>query len=142
MTDLTVNISKTIHAPIEKVFDAWLDCEMLAQFILPSPGMPQPDVENDPREGGRFTIVMHVGDDDIPHTGSYLTLQRPHRLVFSWESPYSSDDSEVRLDFSAIDENTTRVELTHVKFLHEEARSDHEGGWGNILDKLDEVAWR
>ena len=142
MTDLTVNISKTIHAPIEKVFDAWLDCEMLAQFILPSPGMPQPDVENDPREGGRFTIVMHVGDDDIPHTGSYLKLQRPHRLVFSWESPYSTDDSEVRLDFSAIDENTTRVELTHVKFLHEEARSDHESGWGNILDKLDEVAWR
>ena len=139
MTDLTVNLNKTVNAPIEKVFDAWLDPGMLTRFILPAPGMPQPDVENDPREGGRFTIIMHVGDDKIPHAGSYLTVDRPNRLVFSWESPYSTDDSTVTLDFKAIDANTTYVELTHLKFLHEEARSDHEGGWGNILDKLDEV---
>ena len=121
------------------MFDAWLDPVMLSRFILPAPGMPQPEVENDAREGGRFTIVMHVGDDNIPHTGSYLTIDRPGKLVFSWESPYSTDDSTVTLNLTAIDETTTRVELTHVKFLHEEARSDHEGGWGNILDKLDEL---
>ena len=139
MNDLTVNISKTINAPIEKVFDAWLDPAMLTQFILPAPGMPQPEVENDPRQGGRFTIVMQVGDDKIPHSGSYLAVERPRRLKFSWESPYSTDDSTVTLDFDEIDANSTRVELTHVKFLHEEARSDHEGGWGNILDMLDRV---
>jgi uncharacterized protein YndB with AHSA1/START domain len=139
MTDLTVNIKKTINAPIEKVFDAWLAPTLLTRFILPMPGMPQPEVENDPREGGRFTIVMHVGDDRIPHSGSYLSVDRPNRLVFSWESPYSIDDSTVTLDFSVIDAVTTEVELTHVKFLHEEARSDHEGGWGNILDKLDAI---
>lgn len=139
MTDLTVNITKTVHAPIEQVFDAWLDPNLLTRFILPAPGMAQPEVENDPREGGHFTIVMHVGDDRISHTGSYLELDRPRRLKFSWESPYSPDDSTVTLDFAEIDAATTRVELTHVKFLHEEARSDHEGGWGNILDRLEEL---
>ena len=139
MTDLTVNITKTIHAPIEQVFDAWLNPERLTRFILPAPGMPQPEVENDPRENGRFSIVMHVGDNRVPHTGSYLELDRPHRLKFSWESPYSADDSTVTLDFAEIDSTTTRVELTHVKFLHEEARSDHEGGWSNILDRLNEL---
>ena len=139
MSDLTVNLKKTINAPIERVFDAWLDPAMLTRFILPDPAMPQPEVENDPREGGRFTIVMHVGDDRLPHTGTYLTVERPRRLRFSWKSAYSPDDSTVTLDFTAIDADTTRVELTHVKFLHEEARSDHEGGWGNILDKLVEV---
>jgi uncharacterized protein YndB with AHSA1/START domain len=139
MTDLTVNIEKTINAPIGKVFDAWLDPAMLTRFILPDPAMPQPEVENDPREGGRFTIVMQAGDDKLPHSGSYLVVDRPRRLKFSWESAYSTDDSSVTLDFTAIDDNTTRVKLTHVRFLHEEARSDHEGGWGNILDKLDEV---
>lgn len=139
MTDLTVNIEKKINAPIEKVFDAWLDPAMLTRFILPDPTMAQPEVENDAREGGRFSIIMRVGDERMPHGGSYLVIDRPHRLEFSWESAYSTDDSTVTLEFSAIDATTTKVTLNHVKFLHEEARSDHEGGWGNILARLAEV---
>ena len=139
MTELSVNLTKTIQAPIEKVFDAWLDPASLTRFILPGPGMPQPEVENDPREGGRFTIVMHVGEEKIPHSGSYLTIDRPNRLVFSWESPYSTDDSQVSLIFTQVDADTTKIELTHVRFINEEARSNHEGGWTNILDKLTEV---
>ncbi len=136
MTDLSVNLTKTIQAPIEKVFDAWLDPASLTRFILPGPGMSQPEVENDPREGGRFTIVMHVGEEKIPHTGSYLTIDRPNKLVFSWESPYSADHSQVTLIFTPVDANTTDIELTHVTFINEEARSNHQGGWANILDKL------
>lgn len=139
MTDLSVNISKIINAPIEKVFDAWLDPLMLTQFILPAPGMAQPQVENDAREGGRFSIIMQVGDDRIPHTGTYLTLERPHRLAFSWESSFSTDDSIVTLVFDAIDSNTTRLDLSHIRFINEEARSNHEGGWNNILDQLDQL---
>ena len=140
MTDLSINLSKTINAPIERVFDAWLDPEMLARFILPDPKMPPPEVRTDAREGGRFEIIMHVGDEQWQHTGTYLVVDRPKRLQFSWESAYSADGSTVTLDFTAIDASSTRVELTHVRFLHEEARSDHEGGWGNILDKLADVA--
>jgi uncharacterized protein YndB with AHSA1/START domain len=89
MTELTVNISKIIHAPIEKVFDAWLNPRMLSKFIIPMPGMPEPEVKNDAREGGSFTIVMHVGDDKLPHTGKYLEINRPNKLVFTWASRYS-----------------------------------------------------
>jgi uncharacterized protein YndB with AHSA1/START domain len=139
MTDLSVNITKIVMAPIAKVFDAWLDPAMLSQFILPMPGMASPEVENDPRSGGAFTIIMHVGSDKIPHTGTYLTIERPTKLVFSWQSPVSTDDSVVTLDFTAMGENQTRVELQHVRFIDEERRSNHEGGWGNILDTLDDV---
>ncbi|HUV22727.1 MAG TPA: SRPBCC domain-containing protein [Gammaproteobacteria bacterium] len=139
MTDLSVNISKTINAPIEQVFDAWLDPTLLAQFILPAPGMAQPRVENDARDGGRFSIIMQVGDEHIPHTGTYLVLERPHRLAFTWESPFSPDDSIVTLVFDAIDRNTTRVDLSHIRFINEEARANHEGGWNNILEQLAQV---
>ena len=139
MNDLTLNVKRTINAPIEKVFDAWLNPEMLAKFILPMPGMPEPDVENDPRQGGSFSFIMHVGENDIPHSGEYLEITRPSRLVFSWLSPFSTDDSTVTIDFTKIADNITHIELTHVRFINEEARSDHEGGWTNILAALNEL---
>lgn len=140
MTELTVKLSKTINASAETLFDAWLDPAMLTQFILPMPGMPQPEVENDAREGGQFSIIMHVGDDKIPHTGKYLTIRRPHELVFSWQSPFSIDGSQVCLKFERLAAEKTRIELIHTKFTDEEARSDHEGGWRNILDVLAEIS--
>jgi uncharacterized protein YndB with AHSA1/START domain len=139
MTDLTVNITKTIHAPIERVFDAWLNPETLSQFMLPMPGMPQPQTETDAREGGNFTIIMQVGDNKIPHTGKYLEISRPDKLVFTWESPFSTDGSIVTLKFTEVGENKTCVELTHIKFIDEETRENHEGGWGNILESLDKI---
>ena len=139
MTDLTVSITKNISAPIEKVFDAWLNPSILTQFILPMPGMPQPDVENDAREGGRFTIVMQVGEHKIPHSGTYLIIKRPQHLVFSWESLFSVKGSQVDIKFSAIDDQTTQVDLTHSKFTDAESRDNHRGGWSNILDKLAEI---
>lgn len=140
MSDLTVKISKTIHASAERLFDAWLDPAMLAKFILPMPGMPQPEVENDAREGGQFSIIMQVGNDRIPHTGEYLKIRRPEKLVFSWCSPFSMDGSKVTLTFNKINADSTNIELTHVQFPDEESRSNHEGGWSNILDVLADIA--
>lgn len=136
MTDLTVNVSKVIKAPIEQVFDAWLNPKLLSQFMMPMPGMPESDVTNDAQEGGDFTITMHAGDDDLPHTGKYLEINRPDKLVFTWESHCSVDNSVVTLNFTRISENETNVDLNHVKFVNEQTRSDHEGGWSNILEKL------
>lgn len=139
MTDLTVNITKIIHAPIEKVFDAWLNPEMLSLFMMPMSGMPPSEVENDACEGGNFTIIMHSGDDKLPHTGEYLEINRPYKLVFTWVSRCSIDNSTVTLNFTKIDENKTNLSLSHIKFIDEKTRCDHEGGWSNILDSLNNI---
>ncbi|WP_428087980.1 SRPBCC family protein [Candidatus Thioglobus sp.] len=139
MTDLTVTIEKTIEAPIEKVFDAWLNPKILAKFMMPMPGMPESDVKNDTQEGGSFSIVMHAGSDDLLHTGKYLEIKRPNKLVFTWASHCSIDNSTVTLNFKKIDENKTKILLSHVKFIDEKTRSDHEGGWTNILNKLNTI---
>jgi len=140
MNDLICKLSRVINAPIDKVFDAWLDPQLLSRFMLPMPGMPQPKTEVDGREGGRFTIHMDVGGEIIPHSGTYLELDRPNRLVFSWESPFSTDGSTVTLEFTAQDKVKTRLELTHVRFIDEETRDNHEIGWSNILAALDELS--
>jgi len=139
MTELICKQSRVINAPIEKLFDAWLNPELLSRFMLPMPGMPNPKTEIEAREGGRFTIYMDVGEQVIPHSGTYLELDRPNRLVFSWESPFSADGSKVALDFAAEDSNSTRVELVHIRFVDEESRANHEGGWGNILTALNNL---
>ena len=139
MNDLICKLSRVINAPIDKVFDAWLDPQLLSRFMLPMPGMPQPKTEVDGREGGRFTIYMDVGEKIIPHSGTYLELDRPNRLVFSWESPFSTDGSTVTLEFTVQDKVKTRLELTHVRFIDEETRDNHEIGWGNILAALDDL---
>jgi uncharacterized protein YndB with AHSA1/START domain len=105
MTDLKVNIEKIIHGPIEKVFDAWLDPKLMSKFMMGMPDMPESDVENDPREGGSFTIAMHYRGEELPHTGRYLEISRPDKLVFTWVSHHSAaEDSTVTLNFIRIDD--------------------------------------
>ena len=140
MTELQTTVSKTIAAPASKLFDAWLDPARLATFMLPKPGMPQPEVSIDARVGGRFDILMDTGESKIPHHGEYLEIDRPNRLVFSWNSPFSVEGSKVTIEFTENSTGETEITLTHTKFPSEESRNNHEAGWGNILSSLEEVS--
>ena len=138
-TELKLETSRVIAASPEALYDAWLDPSMLAKFMMPAPDMSVPEVKSDARVGGRFLIVMHAGGQDLPHEGTYKTLDRPNRLAFTWESPMSPvDDSTVTIDFDKVD-GGTKVTLSHVRFPNEESRDNHEKGWGGILAKLAEV---
>ncbi len=138
MSELSLNLSRTIKAPIESVYNAWLDPEMLTKFMIPGEGMTVPKAETDAREGGRFDIIMQAGDKQMPHGGVYKKLSPYSQIVFTWESPMSIDGSIVTLNFSETNEGTA-VELIHVKFKDEAYRADHEGGWTSILNALDNI---
>ena len=136
--DLTLTVERTIKAPPEIVFDAWLTPETLIRFMCPEPGMDAPDVETDAKVGGTFKIVMKQGDTEIPHTGTYHEIDRPNRLVFTWVSPFSVEGSTVTLEFRAKGEGT-HVTLTQTRFENAERRDQHRGGWTRILDRLEEA---
>lgn len=137
-TDLTLTVTRTIAAAPERVFDAWLDPEMLMAFMQPGPGMTTPRASADPREGGRFDLIMKREDDEMPHGGVYQVIDRPRRLVFSWESPFAVEGSTVTLDFRP-EGDGTHVTLTHVRFPNEESRDNHENGWTAILARLGDI---
>jgi uncharacterized protein YndB with AHSA1/START domain len=140
MSELELTISRKIAAPREKVFAAWLSAEMLAKFMHTPTGSNGPSrVSADAVEGGRFSIVMLTNDREIPHAGTYLEIDPFSRLSFTWESPYSLDDSVVTIDLAAIDANTTEITVKQVKFRSEEARLAHIGGWNAILNNLEEA---
>jgi uncharacterized protein YndB with AHSA1/START domain len=134
MTDLSLTCKQVVKAPPERVFDAWLDPVQMSLFMSPRPEMHVRDVTTDARVGGRFFVLM-VGDKDYPHEGSYRVIDRPKRLVFSWEAPWSAPGTEVEILFHPHLEGT-EVVLTHVRFLSEDSRDNHLQGWSGILGKL------
>lgn len=138
MNELKLSVSRTINAPIESVFNAWLNPDMLAKFMIPGEGMTVPKAEANAVTGGRFDIVMQAGDKEIPHGGQYLELVPYSRIVFTWESPFSIEGSTVTLDLSSAGDGTL-INLVHVKFPDAESRTNHEGGWSRILAQLDQT---
>ncbi|MBL0370498.1 SRPBCC domain-containing protein [Rhizobium sp. KVB221] len=137
MSELELNVSRTIAAPLEKVFNAWLEPETLAKFMRPCDGEGMDaTVQNDPVKGGRFSIVMKLEDKEVPHAGTYLEVKPYSRLAFTWESPFSQDDSVVTIDFTEIGMRSTLVALKQVKFSSEESRDGHIKGWTRMFDQL------
>ena len=117
------------------MYKAWLDPTMLAKFMIAGEGMTVPRAEADAREGGRFSINMAVGDQELPHGGEYQKLDPFSKIVFTWESPFSVAGSTVTLNFTEVAEGTN-IELVHDKFLDEESRNNHEQGRVATLAQL------
>jgi uncharacterized protein YndB with AHSA1/START domain len=137
LNELELTVSRTFSAPRPRVFDAWLSPEMLSRFMsTPAGGSAPTRVANDPVSGGRFSIVMMNGEKEIPHAGTYIEIDPHSRLAFTWESPYSLDDSLVAIDFRDIESGGTELTLRQVKFRSEQARDGHREGWGAILANL------
>ncbi|MBV1868879.1 MAG: SRPBCC domain-containing protein [Marinosulfonomonas sp.] len=136
MTELSLTVSRTIDAPAETLFNAWLDPAMLVKFMLPGAGMSVPRASSDPVEGGRFDIVMQGRNGEIPHHGIYKKITHHSQLIFTWQSSVSVDDSTVTLDFKPV-QGGTQLNLHHVKFASEETRDNHQGGWSAILAALE-----
>jgi uncharacterized protein YndB with AHSA1/START domain len=137
LTSAAVVVRRTIAASAEDLFDAWLDPEALAAWMRP--GTIRSAVANiEPRVGGRYQIVMQGESGPIPHTGVYRVIDRPKRLVFTWQSPHTGpDETLVTVDFLKAG-RATEVVVTHEQ-LPESARPSHARGWTSGLEHLDET---
>ena len=129
-------VRRVIAAPAKDLFDAWLDAKAMAVWMKPG-AAERSDVTVDARVGGRFEIVMQTQRGPIPHRGVYEIIDRPRRLVFTWNSPYAGEHgSLVTVDFLAR-AGGTEVVVTHEKLPTEVAVGQHRGGWTEILESLE-----
>lgn len=134
----TVTVRREIAASAEELFDAWLDPESLAVWMRPGDTM-RSTIKVDARVGGAFEIVMHTPRGPIAHTGTYQAIERPRRLVFTWNSPYAHNiDSLVTVEFRPV-RGVTEIVLTHERLPSAEAAAAHTGGWTDILVLIGEV---
>lgn len=136
MTAHKFKLSRILPATPDDVFEMWLDAESLKTWMCPGDTRVS-YIEANARVDGRFRIDMQTRDGAvIVHTGEYLTIQRPHLLVFTWTSSATGGKpSQVTVQLFSHDEGC-RLELAQERLPDATAIEKHRAGWGDILDHL------
>src|SRR5262245_11150478 len=88
------------RCPVDKLFAAWLDPGMVGEFMAPGTSRVS-KLEWAPKVGSEFFVEMTDTDGVVPHRGRFLEIDRPRRIVFTWNSPYAGEGSQVTLEFKA-----------------------------------------
>jgi uncharacterized protein YndB with AHSA1/START domain len=137
---MKLEVKHRFTASAERVYDAWLDPEKAGKFLFVTGTGHMVRCEIDARVGGHFTIVERRDGEDVLHTGEYLELERPRRIVFTLSVPkYSSDEGRVVID---IQQKGKGSELTLTQELpekYEKMAPQAAEGWRGILELAGEI---
>jgi uncharacterized protein YndB with AHSA1/START domain len=132
-------ITRMLDAPRDLVFQAWSSPEHLARWWGPK-DFHLPACEVDFRPGGRYRLCMRAPDgEDHWVWGTYQEINPPERLVFTWDrvDPEGSPRSSTVVTITLTEQgDRTRLSLHQTLFETTADRDEHEGGWGECLDRL------
>ncbi len=131
----TVQVTRKFSASAERVFDAWLDPKTVGKWLFATPTGKMVKIKIDARVGGSYTSVEQRDGVDVEHTGEYLEIDRPRRLVFTLKVPkYSQENTKLTIEIRSL-EFGCELTLTHEGVLPDYvARTT--SGWNMILDQL------
>ncbi len=141
MTTPEFTLTRTLDAPIQRIWEAWTDPDQLARWHHPvGVSTPRESISVDLREGGSYAYTMVVDEtgETYPTAGIYLTVDPPHRLVFTWGTPEDPKEDQPVISLS-LASTGNGVELTlHVRGIAGEPGDDHVyDGWSEALDSLE-----
>lgn len=144
--DLT--IARIIHAPRQRVWNAWADPSNFEKWWIPAPLTCQVR-EMDLRPGGSFRTDM--GEDGTalePHiTGCFLAVEELERIVFTdalvagWRP---ADSPFVTASFTFADHAEGTLYTSTAMHRNQADRNKHEqlgfhDGWGTVITQLAEL---
>jgi uncharacterized protein YndB with AHSA1/START domain len=136
MTGATVRVRRRVRAGAEQIFDLWTKPDLMARWMSPFPGAVDCKASCDPRPGGAFSLVMSSADSSREVSGTYVEIDRPRKLVFTWIGPLTNNVTTlVTVELNPLGDETDLV-LTHERLPTSAMHEGHTKGWGNILDHL------
>lgn len=136
----TLVVTRTYDAPIEAVFDAWVQTSKVQQWF----GCADTTKVNstiEPKIGGSYTHEMTIrGEHVVPGVAYFTEYDPPHVLAYSPPRPDEMPEDAgfnmgVRVEFTALDDNKTKIKLTHTGIPHEFSPFIIDG-WGAAFGKL------
>ena len=146
--DTAVRLTRTIAAPPARVYRAWLDPELLRQWMAAGNNSVL-RAEVDERPGGRLSIWQTAaGEDSGGFECEIVELVRDERIVFTWRfvGPQREDpgaDSHLTVTLREVPEGT-ELTLVHARLGALRAAMPYtadkvEAGWAMALDNLEAV---
>lgn len=134
---VVIRVTRRFEASPERVFDAWLDPDKARKFLFATSKGQMVRAEVDARVGGAFNFTDRRDGADVEHIGTYLEIDRPRRLVFTFHTERNSPDlSRVTVEVAP---HGSGCELT---LTHEmdpkwaEYKDRTLAGWTMILEGL------
>lgn len=147
-----VRVERVLHAPPDRVFRAFLEPNLLRQWIAPS-DLTIDRVTVDPRVGGRID-VWHSQDGvrTGKFEGLFLKIDPPRELVYRWAFVGTEPEKEGEY-FDTLVTIRLRAEAegrTHVYVIHEKLEELQRGaphiyvrlvpGWTECLGMLERAS--
>lgn len=144
--EYTLSITREFKAPIDKVFQAWTDPDILMKWFGPK-GVSTESAQIDLTVGGTYQFELKLPDGTIAHhRGEYREIDPPRKLVFTGildgqgcaGSAGVVAETLVTIELDDVG-GSTRLMLTHEFFPNEASRDSHSMGWNGSFDRLTDV---
>jgi glutathione S-transferase len=140
---LDLTVTRTIRAPRQKVYDAFVKPELVRQWFGPR-GFTVTRADIDARIGGRYRMAMRPKTGETyTVAGEYRELSPPDRLSFTWkwqEEPMNAlPETLVTVTLTerrAAHGVETEVKLLHSGFPAAGPRDAHAHGWSSQMNDL------
>jgi len=117
-----LSVQRTIATTVPKAFAAFTEPALVSIWFTTK-------AKADLRVGGTYQNAD--GDN-----GTYILIQPPKRLKFTWDNAKHCPGTRVEVTFSSAGRNRTVVRLQHSKLQSEKDREDMKGGWSWAMDSL------
>ena len=135
--DRIVTVRRVLPAPPDVVYDEWLDPVGMLEWMCPRPARAV-KISLEPLVGGPLRIDIEDSGSSLYVTGTFVELDRPRRLRFTWSCSAWADpmvQSLVTVTLEGHGTDETLMTIEHEQ-LPPEQTSSHRRGWGTIALQL------
>ena len=138
--DDVAEVRRHLAAAPDLVFAAFADPALVRRWLTPSSDVRLDVPSFDFRVGGAYRFAYHVPGGAIMHVnGVFHTIERPLRIVFSWniEAPdeHAGAHSEVQVAIEP-DGDGSQLHIRHVRLARSGAPERHAEGWRGATERL------
>ena len=149
---ITLAMTRNFDVASEKVFDAWLNPEMMKKWFFTLEGTNKV-AQNNPQVGGDWEIIDQRDGKEYRAIGEYLEIDPPEKLVFTFKMPqFSESQDTITVELKELQEGCEMTFSQNIVVPHEknwtkadiekasgEYRDGSEHGWNLMFMGLKEL---